>query len=99
MRFAYGKDCAALDEGRIAATQTLSGTGACKVAAEFYAKFLPAGTRVYLPDPTWGNHVPIFGNAGLDVHRYRYLERRTQTLDLDGYLADDAYLEFLRKLL
>ena len=30
MRFAYGADCAALDEGRIAVTQTLSGTAACR---------------------------------------------------------------------
>lgn len=88
MQFAYGKDCVAVDEGRVAATQTLSGTGACRVAADFYAKFLPAGTQCYLPDPTWGNHVPIFGNGGMEVKRYRYLERKTQTLDLDGYLED-----------
>ena len=38
MRFAYGADCAALEEGRIAATQTLSGTGACRIAGEFYQR-------------------------------------------------------------
>ena len=90
MEFAYGKDCAALKEGRIAAVQTLSGTGACRIAGEFYSRFLPRGTatEVYLPDPTWGNHVPIMGNAGLQVKRYRYLNRKTNGLDIDGLLAD-----------
>ena len=150
MRFAYGADCAALDEGRIAATQTLSGTGAplatyygqlltcimatsstvhtvaasgtcgrrlphrrrvlhkllcnalcnapcnalyyarrlphrrrvlqallwnapcnapcvtgaCRIAGEFYKRYLPEGTAVYLPDPTWGNHVAIMQVGG-----------------------------------
>ena len=67
MRFAYGADCAALEEGRIAATQTLSGTGACRIAGEFYKRYLPEGTQVYLPDPTWGNHVAIMQEAGLEV--------------------------------
>ena len=69
MRFAYGADCAALEEGRIAATQTLSGTGACRIAGEFYKRYLPEGTQVYLPDPTWGNHVAIMQEAGLEVKR------------------------------
>lgn len=36
--------------------QALSGTGSLRVAGEFYAKFLPAGTTIYVSDPTWGNH-------------------------------------------
>jgi aspartate aminotransferase len=87
-RFAFGADCAALNEGRIAAVQTLSGTGACRIAAEFYERFLPRGTLVYLPDPTWGNHVQIMQEAGLEVRRYRYCERSSCTLDIAGFLQD-----------
>ena len=90
MRFAYGADCAALDEGRIAATQTLSGTGACRIAGEFYKRYLPEGTAVYLPDPTWGNHVAIMQEAGLEVKRYRYCDRKTCGLDCAGLLDDIA---------
>lgn len=52
LEFAYGSDCAALKEGRIAAVQTLSGTGACRIAGEFYSRFLPKGTAIYVSDPT-----------------------------------------------
>jgi len=90
MRFAYGADCAALGEGRIAATQTLSGTGACRIAGEFYKRYLPEGTQVFLPDPTWGNHVAIMQEAGLEVKRYRYCDRKTCTLDCAGLLEDIA---------
>merc|ERR1719203_1695037 len=42
LAFAYGPECAAFD--RIAGVQTLSGTGACRLAADFYARFLPTFT-------------------------------------------------------
>ena len=70
LSFAYGDGCAALSEGRIAAVQTLSGTGACRIAGEFYARFLPKGTAIYVSDPTWGNHIPIMQLSGLEVKRY-----------------------------
>jgi len=86
--FAYGEECAALADGRIAGVQTLSGTGACRIAGEFYSRFLPAGTAVYVSDPTWGNHIPIMQLAGLEVRRYRYLDRQRNALNLAGYLED-----------
>ena len=88
LEFAYGEDCAALKEGRIAGVQTLSGTGACRVAGEFYARFLPEGTAVYVSDPTWGNHIPIMELAGLEVRKYRYLDRKTNGLDYEAFLED-----------
>ena len=71
VQFAYGQD---VDLKRIAAVQSLSGTGACRIGGEFYGRFLPKGTKIYIPDPTWGNHISIFNNCGLDVQRYRYFD-------------------------
>jgi aspartate aminotransferase len=59
LEFAYGADSAPLAEQRVAAAQTLSGTGACRVGGAFFAKCLGRGTPIYVSDPTWGNHIAI----------------------------------------
>lgn len=84
LKFAYGGD-APLE--RIAGVQTLSGTGACRIGGEFLALFYP-GKPIYLPVPTWGNHHKIFAECGLDVQTYRYYDRSTNRLNLDGMLED-----------
>jgi aspartate aminotransferase len=84
LKFAYGAE-APLE--RIAGVQTLSGTGACRVGGQFLANFYP-GKPIYLPVPTWGNHHKIFAECGLDVQTYRYYDRSTNRLDLEGMLED-----------
>ena len=86
--FALGKDSKALADGRVASVQSLSGTGACRIIGDFYAKFLGTGAPFYLPTPSWGNHGNIFRASGLDVRGYRYWDEATCGLDLDGMLAD-----------
>ena len=49
LQVAFGAD-APLE--RIAGVQSLSGTDACRIGGAFLGKFLPAGTRIYIPDPT-----------------------------------------------
>lgn len=85
---ALGGDSLALAEGRIAAVQTLSGTGALRVAAESLSKV--AGVQdIYLSNPSWANHAKIFQAAGLRTHEYTYLDAGTGTsLDIRGLLAD-----------
>ncbi|CAM9779533.1 unnamed protein product [Ascophyllum nodosum] len=89
MAFAYGKDSQALKDNRIAGVQqTLSGTGACRVAGELFARFRGAKSAIYVPSPSWGNHMAIFKNAGLDVRRYRYYNPETVALDFEGLMSD-----------
>jgi len=72
----------------VAAVQALSGTGACRVAAEFLSRFPTPGAEesdsrvVLVPDPTWANHHSIFREAGLTVAQYRYWKPQTLGLDL-----------------
>jgi aspartate/tyrosine/aromatic aminotransferase len=53
LEFAYGADSPALKEKRVAGVQTISGTGACRLAGDFFARFLGKGKPLYLPEPTW----------------------------------------------
>jgi len=88
LQFAYGADCAPLKEGLIVGVQTLSGTGACAVVGKLLHQF--AKTKViYVPDPTWGNHINIFRDMGIEVRKYRYLDAKTKTtLDFEGMAQD-----------
>ena len=88
-KLALGENNTALKEERVAGVQTISGTGGLRLGANFLAKFVPRGTKVFMPEPTWGNHPAIFKAAGLeDIQYYRYFDKKTSGLDLDGLVAD-----------
>lgn len=61
----FGWNHSDVTSGRVASSQTLSGTGALAVITSFLKKFRPA--PIYVSNPTWGNHNAIFTNGGLDV--------------------------------
>lgn len=86
LRFAYGEDCVPLKEKRIAGVQTLSGTGGLRVFGEVLHQF--GHKHIYVPNPTWGNHIPIFTNAGLEVRKYSYYDNANCSLDFDNLIDD-----------
>jgi len=85
---AYGKHSAPLKEGRIAITQSISGTGALRIGGAFLERFYPHSKSIYLPTPTWGNHIPIFKDSGLEVKQYKYYDKKTVGLDFQGMIDD-----------
>ena len=90
LKFAYGADT---DLSSVAGVQSLSGTGACRIGGHFFAQFAPKpegleSVPIYIPNPTWGNHIKIFQECGMDVRRYRYYNSKTNGLDYDGLIAD-----------
>lgn len=73
---------------RLVSCQALSGTGALRLGFEFIKKFFPNGTTVYLPEPTWGNHKLMLQTVGLAGKDYRYYDRSTNSINLNGMLED-----------
>jgi len=69
----FGESSKELKDGKIATVQTLSGTGALRVSGQFLRRFLPQ-TEIYLPEPTWGNHKPIFKDSGYALKSYTYYD-------------------------
>ncbi|CAG9766522.1 unnamed protein product [Ceutorhynchus assimilis] len=83
-----GNDSAAVTENRAFGVQTLSGTGALRVGAEFLATYL-GRTVFYYSKPTWENHRLIFLNAGFkEAKEYRYWHEEKHGLDIEGLLED-----------
>lgn len=73
---------------QVAITQSLSGTGALRIAGAFLARHYPHSKTIYLPAPTWGNHIPIFKDSGLEVKTYSYYDKKTVGLDFEGMKKD-----------
>jgi aspartate/tyrosine/aromatic aminotransferase len=76
----FGRDCKNIDS--IVTVQSISGSGALRVGGEFLKKFMPE--TVYIPNPTWGNHISIFENSGLKTVEYPYFDAKDKNLDFEG---------------
>jgi aspartate aminotransferase, mitochondrial len=87
-KLAYGTDSKPIAENRIAITQSISGTGALRIGGAFLARHYPHSKAIYLPTPSWGNHTPVFKDAGLEVKQYKYYNKETVGLDFEGMIAD-----------
>jgi aspartate aminotransferase len=81
-------DTTALHQKHVFTIQTLSGTGALRLTAEFLHKYWIGERTVYGPTPSWINHSNVFSSVGLSYKTYRYLNVNTKSLDLDGLLED-----------
>lgn len=83
----FGAECQAIKDGRIAAIQALSGTGALRVAVEFLRTHVQlGGNEAWVSNPTWGNHNTIFKKAGLTVKQYPYWDEATKSLNFEGMI-------------
>ena len=80
-----GANSPVLDAKRASATQSPGGTGALRLAADFVASQLP-GKGIWVSDPTWPNHHGIFTSAGIELHKYPYVDADNR-LDFEGMLA------------
>jgi aspartate aminotransferase len=89
LKLAYGEDSQLLKDGRVAGSQSLSGTGSLRLGFEFLQQFYPVkGAEVWNPTPTWPVHNTIPGRVGLKAKSYRYFDPKTKGLDLNGMLED-----------
>ena len=76
-----------IDSGRLTIAQTPGGCGALRMAAEFL-KLCSADTTVWVSNPTWGNHIPLLGGAGLNIKQYSYYSKETHGVDFDAMMED-----------
>ena len=85
LRIMFGHDLADAHNDRIVSAQSISGTGALRLAAEFLSAHCGKPT-VYVSNPTWGNHNAIFGAAGFPVSSYPYWDSVNKRVDIEGWI-------------
>lgn len=74
-----GEQHDAISQNRVATVQSLGGSGALKLGADFLYRWF-SDAKVFISDPTWDNHRGIFEGAGFEVHTYPYYD--AQTIDV-----------------
>lgn len=75
-----------VDNSKIATIQTLGGSGALKVGADFLKRYFPQ-SEVWVSDPTWENHIAIFNGAGFQVHNYPWYDAESKGVDFEAFIA------------
>jgi aromatic-amino-acid transaminase len=85
-KLVFGEGHPALADKRVATIQTIGGTGAVGIAADFLAKHCP-GRTVLVSDPTWDNHHGLFQRAGFKTATYPYWNSAGRSVDFDGMVG------------
>ncbi|WP_447957803.1 amino acid aminotransferase [Vreelandella sp. EE7] len=80
-----GEGSNVLSDNRASVTQSPGGTGALRLAADFIASQMP-GKGIWVSDPTWPNHHGIFTSAGIELHKYPYVDPDNR-LDFEGMIG------------
>ncbi|WP_312202739.1 aromatic amino acid transaminase [Kosakonia cowanii] len=81
----FGAGHTVLEQQRVATIQTLGGSGALKVGADFLKRYFPH-SGVWVSDPTWENHIAIFEGAGFEVSTYPWYDNETNGVRFAAFL-------------
>jgi aspartate aminotransferase len=83
LQLLLGKGSKVLLEDRVAAVQAPGGCGALRILAELL-KRCNGDLTVWVSDPTWANHIPLIGNAGLKIETYPYFNKADASINFEG---------------
>ena len=70
---------------RLVTLQSPGGSGALRVAAGLILRARPDAT-VWVSEPTWANHIPLLGGAGLTLEPYPYYDTARHALEIEPML-------------
>jgi aromatic-amino-acid transaminase len=86
-KLAFGEQSESLKQKQVATIESLGGSGALKVGADFLKRYFP-DSQVWVSNPSWENHRSLFEGAGFQVNTYGYYNSETKGLDINAMLAD-----------
>lgn len=69
-----------LRDGRVSCVLAPGGSGSLRLAAEFINNNAP-GSKIYVSNPSWANHVPLLTSSGLQLEQYPYYDYASHSLD------------------
>ena len=72
---------------RLVTIQAPGGSGSLRVAAGLVLR-AREDARVWVSEPTWANHIPLLGGAGLELKPYAYYDTAQHVIEFDAMLDD-----------
>lgn len=81
----FGADAEVLKNRRVATIQTVGGSGGLRIAADFLKAIYPS-SGIWISNPPYANHRPIFTAASIDVQEYPYYDRYARRLTFEPML-------------
>ncbi|MDT8397711.1 MAG: amino acid aminotransferase [Pseudomonadales bacterium] len=81
----FGEDHPVLKDRRSCTILAPGGSGALRLAAEFVNNNYP-GTRTWVSNPTWANHIPLLSSAGLKLEQYPYYDYASHRISFDSMM-------------
>lgn len=85
-RLVFGADHPTVAAGHVRTVQAPGGCGALRVAAELIQRAKP-GANLWVSTPTWANHIPLLGSAGLKLREYPYYDYASHSIDFAAMMA------------
>jgi len=86
LQLLFGDEHSILNSGRIKTIQAPGGSGALRVGAEVIVRARP-DAKLWVGVPTWPNHIPLLGSAGVTIKEYPYYNLSNHQIDVESMMA------------
>lgn len=82
LQLLFGAEYPFLPQSNLFSCQTIGGTGALRVGADFLSRNI--SRTIFIPQPSWPNHKLIFERAQLNVGSYPYYDAQKHQINFSG---------------
>ena len=86
LQLLLGDEHSILNSGRVKTIQAPGGSGALRVGAEVIVRARP-DAKLWVGVPTWPNHIPLLGSAGVTIKEYPYYNLSNHQIDVESMMA------------
>lgn len=85
MTHIFGPAHPVIKDSRLSSVMAPGGSGALRIGAEMINR-ANLGATLWVSSPTWGNHIPLLGSAGLKIQEYPYYNADSHGLRFDAMM-------------
>lgn len=91
VKLLFGDNHPAVKDERVLAVQTPGGCGALRIGGELIKR--AGASSVHVGEPTWANHKPLLGAAGLEVVSLPFYNKENCVIDFDDFMGGVSKLD------